>query len=687
MSSRVTPPRLTFVALFSALALACGDDPVVIPSGTQLSAVDIDDNPAALERGTRDTLTATTVDVEGDTVDIPVVWRSSNERVATFERGGVLVAHDTGSTIVTAASLGVVSQGVQFLVVWQGPAYIDTLTWTRPHALTAGATLRTDSLSVRVINTDSVPVRGALVVFNITAGDGSVSPFIDTTDFNGVASTQWTLGAVGLNSVTATVVRADSTPDAFVEENAATFSITAYNALTVETGAGQIGEILSALPVPPSVRLVDSLGNPRIGVPVSFTANRGGRVTNTSASTNASGIASAGTWTLGDIPGEQVLEATVSDALVRITATATGTPIRYTATVVTTDSSATCARETDGAVKCWGHGPLTGADSTNDFHTPAPVATATLFDTVRGGSTHFCALTAAGDAWCWGFLALVDTSGATTSTDVPVEMPTDLTFKDIAPGFAHNCAIGSDDVAYCWGSNSSGQLGDGATATRFVPAPVSGGFTFSKIASGGGQFGPLSFGHSCALTLGGFAFCWGSNASGQLGSGPAATQRTTPTAVDGNRQYTQVGAGESFSCGLTMAGRVYCWGDVDGPGGAPANPTPFTYPDAPDFTSLSVGSQHACALTADGTAYCWGANGGNGQGRLGDNSTTNRAVPARVETDIRFSQISAGHRHSCGLSLDQGAVACWGRNVSGEVGNNTATFFLVPRYVVLGVTP
>jgi alpha-tubulin suppressor-like RCC1 family protein len=117
------------------------------------------------------------------------------------------------------------------------------------------------------------------------------------------------------------------------------------------------------------------------------------------------------------------------------------------------------------------------------------------------------------------------------------------------------------------------------------------------------------------------------------------------------------------------------------------NPTPFTYDDAPTFVSLSVGSQHACALTADGTAYCWGQNGGDGQGRLGDNTTTARAEPTQVESDLRFSQISAGHRHSCALTVTESAVACWGQNGSMELGNNTAAFFLVPRYIVLGVDP
>ena len=661
-----------------ALAVGCKDTPFNIPTGTPIAAVGIDAVVPVIELGTRDTLTATAVNAEGDTVDVPVVWRSSNERVATFERGGILVARDTGRTVITASSLGVTSQGLQFEVIWVGPAYIDTLTWTRPHALMPGATL-SDSVRVRVLNVDSVPVRNALVRFVATTGDGSASPVIDTTDANGVAAAQWTLGtSTGLQVLTASVVRADSTPDPLVADNEADFSITAYNALAVETGNGQTGQILTDLPIQPSVRLVDSLGNPRVGVPVSFTANQGGRVTNTSASTNASGIASAGTWTLGDIPGEQVLEARVSDATLRIFATATGTPIRYTAAYVAAGGFATCARESNGTVKCWGDGPQTGADSTNDFHTPAPVAGSTTFEILRGGSTHFCGLTASSDAWCWGFNAMMDTSGTTTAANVPTEMPTDLTFKDIAPGFSHNCAIGVDDIAYCWGVNTSGQLGSGNTTTRFVPAAVSGGFTFSKIASGAA--------HSCALTLGGFAFCWGSNSAGQIGDG-TIQQRTTPTAVSGNHTFSQIGAGETFSCGLTTAGRVYCWGDIDGPGGAAANVNPFTFASAPNFASLSVGSQHACALTADGTAYCWGANGGNGQGRLGDNTTTNRATPTLVQTDLRFAQISAGHRHSCGITVTENAVACWGQNDNRELGNDRGAVWLVPRYVVLGVTP
>jgi alpha-tubulin suppressor-like RCC1 family protein len=254
-------------------------------------------------------------------------------------------------------------------------------------------------------------------------------------------------------------------------------------------------------------------------------------------------------------------------------------------------------------------------------------------------------------------------------------MPTDLAFREIAPGFAHNCAIGTDDAAYCWGQNGSGQLGDGSATTRLVPAAVSGGFAFSTITSGAT--------HSCALTLAGSAFCWGSNQAGQLGDG-STQQRANPTSVMGGHTFQAIGAGDSFTCGLRPDGQVYCWGAL---GGAAASGTPFSYPAAPTFVSLAVGAQHVCALTAEGAAYCWGQNGGDGQGRLGDNTTTNRPAPSEVESDLRFSQITAGFRHSCALTVTESALACWGQNGSLELGNNAAAFFLTPRYLVLGVLP
>lgn len=664
-------PAVRRLTIFLVLALACRSaESITLPGLVELKTITIDSvTQLVLERGSRDTLSATTIDKNGRKVVIPVAWRSANDKIATFERGGAIVAIDTGLTTIVATSLGVVSPPVAVRVNWFGPAGIVAGTWTRKNATSPNATL-TDSLRVVVTNIYGAKVPNAKVLFTVTEGGGSVSPSTTTTGPMGIAAAQWTLGpATGRNTVTASVIRDDGTLNPLVAGNLVTFSINSYNALTLEAGDNQTGQILSELPVASSVKLVDSLGVPRTGVPVVFTAFQNGRVATPVVSTDANGVASPGKWTLGDIPGQQFLEAKVEDAKISLRANATGTPIYYTPASVAAGGFSTCALESGGTVKCWGASPQNGSGTDSSFSTPRAVSGSLTAASLAGGSTHYCALTSAGAVWCWGLNALTDTAGDTLTTNKPRRLQSGTAWSQMSTGFSHNCGIGGQ-AAYCWGNNAAGQLGDLTTTNRFVPAPVTGGFRFSQLSSGTN--------HSCGLATDGTALCWGGNGAGQIGDG-TSTARTSPTSVTGGQTFQSVGAGEGFTCGLTTQGQAYCWGGLSG---TPQS-TPTSYTGAPTFTSLSAGGAHACALTADGVAYCWGSNA---WGQLGDSTTTTRASPTAVAGGMRFAQISAGYQHTCARATD-GAVACWGRNTAGELGNNASAFQTTPRFIVLGVTP
>jgi alpha-tubulin suppressor-like RCC1 family protein len=69
-------------------------------------------------------------------------------------------------------------------------------------------------------------------------------------------------------------------------------------------------------------------------------------------------------------------------------------------------------------------------------------------------------------------------------------------------------------------------------------------------------------------------------------------------------------------------------------------------------------------LTLGQRAWCWG---NNGQGRLGDGTTTNRLKPVLVGEGMPFRQVTAGFQHSCGVSRLRPAY-CWGSNNTGQVG-------------------
>jgi hypothetical protein len=113
---------------------------------------------------------------------------------------------------------------------------------------------------------------------------------------------------------------------------------TTVTAMSATTQSAVVGTAVSAAP---SVRVLDQRGNAMQGVAVSFSASAGGTVTSPSAVTDAAGIASAGSWTLGSSPGAQSVTATVASLTpVQFTATAQArVPTTVTATTPTTQTA------------------------------------------------------------------------------------------------------------------------------------------------------------------------------------------------------------------------------------------------------------------------------------------------------------------------------------------------------------
>jgi hypothetical protein len=235
------------------------------------------------------------------------------------------------------------------------------------------------------------------------------------------------------------------------------FSIRSFQALEVVEGDAQQGLVLSKLPVSPSVRLVDSTGKPRLGVPVTFIATKGGQVKTPTVSTGADGIASPGEWILGDEPGDQTLEVRVESAKLTLRAKATGTPIRYRPAQYAAGGYATCALGDDGLASCWGEQPKVG-DGT-DKNRPSPTLTKgdIKFTSLAAGPAHMCGVTADSTTYCWGLNVFLDTTANRLHTNVPTRIQGTVAWTQISPGIAHTCGL-SKQAAYCWGDNAFGEL-------------------------------------------------------------------------------------------------------------------------------------------------------------------------------------------------------------------------------------
>ena len=661
-----------FVALI-ALAGACGGDQTAPKPALEIGSITIDSGPMLLERGTHKTLTATVRDSRGTVITVPLVWRSSDEKVAVFERDKRLLARDTGLTLVVATSLGVISQPVPMQVVWRGPAKVAASNWTAPAAVSPAAVVN-DSIRVLVTNRDGQPVPNARVAFAVSGGNGAVSPAIDTTNAAGIAAARWKTGpGIGANALTAVVIGDDDLPLPWVTDNPVHWSVDAYQAFTLVDGDAQSALLLAALPNAPRVQLVDRSGKPRAGAPVTFTVTGGGRVAQPNVSTDANGVATSGTWTLGDAPGDQTLVAHIESAAITLHATATGTAVHYPATAIAAGALISCALSVASAAECWGEQPKVGDGGVANRAKPTAITGGLRYTTVTAGPTHNCAVAVDASLYCWGINALADTTGQNVHSPTPQRVQSNVAWQRAATGLAHTCALATDGVPYCWGDGSVGQIGNGALDVHYAPTLVAGGFHFTQLAAGTH--------HTCGLTASGLAFCWGRNQGGALGDG-TNVNRAAPTAVVGGLVFKAVSAGADWTCGITTAGRLHCWGIIPLRAAPQLSPTQIGS-SSTNYLSLSVGGAHACALTENGIAHCWGDNT---YGQLGDSSTTARNEPTAVNGEWRFSAIAAGSTHTCGL-LTSGTVACWGLNRAGEEGEDVITVRLAPRRLITEVRP
>ncbi len=291
-----------------------------------------------------------------------------------------------------------------------------------------------------------------------------------------------------------------------------------------------------------------------------------------------------------------------------------------------------CALDTGGSAYCWGsnsRGQL-GIGSAGQPHASAVPVTGTLaFESITTGDHHACALTAAGEAYCWGgggWGQLGVGPPATVCGPEPCELQPrridNITFEHIIAGFQHTCGVVVGGDAYCWGINVAGTLGDSTSQSSDTPVLVSGGHSFESIAAADD--------HTCAITVNGSAFCWGASQDGQLGDGTESLKRY-PVRVLGGHVFTAISVGGTHSCGLTTIGEMFCWGrNIEGELGTgtrdnSTSPVPAGTPVR--FVSVSAGATHTCGMSTTGDAYCWGWNI---TGQLGVGTGRDRLLPAMV---------------------------------------------------------
>jgi hypothetical protein len=373
---------------------------------------------------------------------------------------------------------------------------------------TAGTAVAT-APAVTITDTNGNPVAGVSVTFAIvTGGTGSaVTGTPATTNASGIATVgSWTLGnAAGANSLSATAGALSVTFNAT--------GVAGAPASIVKTaGDGQSAGAGTAVAVAPAVRVTDSHGNNVSGVSVTFTPSGGGTgaaVTGSPATTDASGIATVGSWTLGQTAGANSLVAAAGALNTTFTATGTagaGSSIAINAgDAQTAASGAAVATAPSVIVKDQFNNPVAGASVT--FSVTGGGGSATGLTTTTNGSgvatvgswtlgSGGAGCSAAAIASCSrNTLRAVVGGGSTPAVDIKGYIP------PIVPATATYQAVGNAQLSIGSGTglllnafsiNGNGANGTGATLSITTTSPTGSQSGTAAITGSTGAFTYLS---------------------------------------------------------------------------------------------------------------------------------------------------------------------------------------------------
>ncbi len=626
-----------------------------------------------------------------------------------------------------------------------------------------------DPLSVKVVDAGGQPVPGATVLWQVRGGGGAISPSASTSSVSGLATVTWTLGtALGANKVVAIL------QGTYVLDSV-TFNATAMtgpaNRLFKVAGDSQVAKVASRVVTPLAVNVKDQFGHTVSGVRVTWTVGSStDSVWAVTDTTNAAGDATAN-WLLGTSAGAHTAFANVTglspiafsarataDTSRRLTIVSGGSPA---AAAINATLGAVTVRVTDQYLNPIANAPIVWNDSLSGGAMPTKTVDSTGID----GTTS--------STWTLGGrpgTQIMRIREANSGARVTVTGTAFVQFADIAVGNFHVCAVSTTSRIYCWGLNDAGQLGKGtnrnttapttavsvsgdtsALANPMVVRQVTGSRSavcavtmaqdvycwghqwgsietstlpkLSTIKANAGAGGPLSLAylavaedHGCLIQVSGISNCTGNNDIGQLGNVAAGPPFGSPSSgtwpyVDGQRPFSNIVLGTSFTCGFHRLGAEtapdssqipLCWGD--GSMGQRGDSSTLNSIAAPknastplhikvkslaagivfDSLSLAVGDKHACAVVAAtspagaGDAYCWGANayGQLGRDSTGTGNAARDSVAAKVKVTggVSFVRLFAGKYHTCGLTAT-GVAYCWGRSDYGQLGNGVVLPF------------
>tara|TARA_B100000683_G_scaffold235576_1_gene239466 strand:+ start:2282 stop:4777 length:2496 start_codon:yes stop_codon:yes gene_type:complete len=204
---------------------------------------------------------------------------------------------------------------------------------------------------------------------------------------------------------------------------------------------------------------------------------------------------------------------------------------------------------------------------------------------------------------------------------------------------------------------------------------------------------------TCAITLEGDLYCWGSNVDGEIrynGNSilhtPELVAQNVLDAAIGRVPDQESGNHLCYIRDTSGTQEIVCsgsqwWGmlgdgvDLDV---LSENTTTATINNAyfsGDFVAIDAGVAHTCVGTSTGAVYCWGMafSGQTGNWVNPSTSSGGQATPLSVSglpANKQVIDVATGGYHSCAVMADAGVahgdLYCWGLNENGQLGTSGA---------------
>jgi alpha-tubulin suppressor-like RCC1 family protein len=255
-------------------------------------------------------------------------------------------------------------------------------------------------------------------------------------------------------------------------------------------------------------------------------------------------------------------------------------------------------------------------------------------------------------------------------TVLDLSAPVTLSPLTLSLGSDDSLTVRSDGTLWSWGRNDHGQLAQGDAADRHAPVRVG---SDTWLAMDAGWY------HGVGVKADGSLYAWGYNSGGTVGDGTSGIDRRDVTHVGTDADWATVAAGPDSSFAVKTNGSLWAWGwngnGVLGDGSTTNRLAPVRIGTDNDWSAISAGWLHTLALKTDGSLWAWGS-----QYQTGIGDSMNHASPVQVGSATDWVAIAAGSSSSLALKSD-GSLWSWGSNTLGQLGLGDTAVRLTPTRV------